>query len=238
MEQMEFPESVYRPPAPPATEAKLRRVYTTTEVARWAKTTPQTATRWIHGYTYPIVDGQRRSSPMGTSSHTKGDLLNFEDLVEVAIVAAARQSGMRLVEIRAALETAQDLYGVPRPLLTLRFHTDGKALFFKEGPEGPHVNLNRKGQIAWELIAEVLRAVDYDRDTVARWWPAGRDIPIYIDPLFAFGMPIVLRGGISTSIIAERFLAGESLEVLADDYTLDLATVEAAIRFEHPGLAD
>lgn len=237
MEQMEMP-LLASPASLRADDPRVRRVYTTSEVARWAKTSPQTATRWLHGYSYPTLEGQRASHPIAAGGHLKGDLLSFEDLMEVAIVAAARSAGMSLRDVRNALVTAQEIYDVPRPLLTLRFYTDGKALFLKEATNGPHANLNRKGQIAWQLIEEVLRAVDYDRETVARWWPAGRDIPIYIDPRYAFGKPIVVRGGISTSILAERFLAGESIQVLADDYTLDLATVQAAVRFEHPGLVD
>jgi len=56
--------------------------------------------------------------------------------------------------------------------------------------------------------------------------------PIVIDPRIAFGRPVMLRKGISTSTIAERVDAGESVDDLAADYGLGPSEIEQAVVYE------
>jgi uncharacterized protein (DUF433 family) len=56
--------------------------------------------------------------------------------------------------------------------------------------------------------------------------------PIVIDPRIAFGRPVVQRKAVSTSAIAERIDAGESLEDVAADYDLGRSEIEQAILYE------
>ena len=56
--------------------------------------------------------------------------------------------------------------------------------------------------------------------------------PIVIDPRISFGRPVVLRKGISTSTIAERVDAGESVKEIAADYDLEPSEIEQAVVYE------
>ena len=56
--------------------------------------------------------------------------------------------------------------------------------------------------------------------------------PIVIDPCIAFGRPVLLRKGVSTSAIAERIDVGESVEDIAADYELGPSEIEQAILYE------
>lgn len=211
---------------------RLRQVYTLAEVGRWSKTTSQSASRWLHGYSYPTLAGSRWSHPVAAGSHERGDLLSFEDLMEVKIITAARQAGVKMADLRTALEAAQDIYQQPRPLLTMQFKTDGRELFVADGEDGRHVNLSRCGQTAWRYVSDVLGDVRYEGDFASRWYAAGSDVQLYIDPTISFGRPVVGPPGISTGVIAGRFLAGEGIEDIAEDYSLPVAIIEAALRFE------
>jgi len=55
---------------------------------------------------------------------------------------------------------------------------------------------------------------------------------VTIDPVIAFGRPVLERRGIKTSVIAERFLVGETIVEIAADYDLEAFEVEEAIRYE------
>ena len=57
---------------------------------------------------------------------------------------------------------------------------------------------------------------------------------VVIDPQVSFGRPVLAGTGIATSVIAERYKAGESMEELADDYGLKRLEIEEAIRCELP----
>jgi uncharacterized protein (DUF433 family) len=58
------------------------------------------------------------------------------------------------------------------------------------------------------------------------------DRPIVIDPRIAFGRPVIVRVGVSTSAIAERIDAGETIENIAADYDLCLSEIEQAAIYE------
>jgi uncharacterized protein (DUF433 family) len=57
---------------------------------------------------------------------------------------------------------------------------------------------------------------------------------VVIDPRIAFGRLVIDGTGIPTSIIAERYKAGDSLQDLTEDYDCDLSQIEEAIRCEIP----
>jgi uncharacterized protein (DUF433 family) len=61
--------------------------------------------------------------------------------------------------------------------------------------------------------------------------PQSSERAIAIDPLVAFGRPIVRRAGISTAAIADRIDAGETVAALADDYDLSPEEIEQAVLY-------
>jgi uncharacterized protein (DUF433 family) len=55
---------------------------------------------------------------------------------------------------------------------------------------------------------------------------------VVIDPRIAFGQLVIVGTGIPTKVVAERYVAGDSLEILADDYNCARYLIEEAIRCE------
>ena len=66
-----------------------------------------------------------------------------------------------------------------------------------------------------------------------RYWPAGRSLPVVVDPVRKFGRPTIAETSTTTEIIAEMASAGDAPDYLAAAYDFDPASVAAAIRFEH-----
>ncbi len=214
-------------------------IYTLAEAARYVASSAQTIARWRAGYSFPTRTGRGQSSQL-TSGATSGRL-SFTDLLEVAVVAAARKANIPMRAVRRAIDAAKDIYNVEQPLVQIRFKHDGREIFTQELEEGGRdrfVNLSRRGQIAWQHIEDVLQNLDYNGDGIAyRWWPAGHDEPIVIDPRVSFGRPYVFRRGVSTDAVRSRFRAGQSLDDIADDLSMSVPEAEAALRFEMPEAA-
>lgn len=208
-------------------------MYTAAEVARWARTTPQTARRWVSGYTYRSGGSERWSPPVAR----RGDepYLTFDNVIEIAAVAALRRAGLSMQRIRTDVEFARRELKIERPLLSERFRTDGQELFLRDSATHPHwTNLSRSGQVAWSYLEQVLREVDYAEDLLARrWWPAGRDEGVVVDPLVNFGRPVIAVVGVRTETLLDRWVAGVTLEELAEEYQVTPAAVERAVRFEN-----
>jgi uncharacterized protein (DUF433 family) len=210
-----------------------RPIYTLDEAARYARTTPSTATRWVRGYSYDTLRGRRWSQ--GVTGHEQTEkLLSFADLVELAVVAAARRAGVTMKDLRTALQTADEFYGLERPMLLEMFKVAGRHIFIVEG-EGESamvVNLSKRGQTAWRYVQDVLQSLDYEHEIARRYFPAGKDHPILIDPRVDFGQPYIVAKGVRTQMIAARFAANESLDTIADDLDVSRFEAEEALRFE------
>ena len=56
--------------------------------------------------------------------------------------------------------------------------------------------------------------------------------PIEIDPRVAFGRPVLIGRAVPTSVLADRFKAGDSIEDLAGDFEVTPAAIQEAIRCE------
>ncbi len=89
------------------------------------------------------------------------------------------------------------------------------------------------------LLESYLARVDWDEDGLPiRLYPFTRDDPvnspkqIALDPRVRFGRPALVRRGLPTEVIVDRFRGGETVAELADDYALSSEEVEEALRYE------
>ncbi|MFI5176123.1 MAG: DUF433 domain-containing protein [Terriglobia bacterium] len=124
------------------------------------------------------------------------------------------------------------------------FQTDGLSLFIQESDR--LINVSQKGQFAMrEIISAYLRRVERDETGLAqRLYPFTRKLRleklsedpkiVVIDPLISFGKPTLVGTGIPTAVIAERFHAGDSIEILAEDYGRAESEIQEALRYEFP----
>lgn len=193
------------------------------EAARYTHVHPTTVTAW------------HKAEKKLLTAKDSGQRLSYLQLIELAVVAAFRRGGFKLPEIRAAREYIQKKFGSKYPFAEFKFKRFGKSLFTEDSNmEAPHrlLKANGGGQLAWdELIGPVLEDFEYEHEGIAvRWWLAGANSPIVIDPRLSFGAPSVR--GTPTWIIKGRFDAGESDSAIADDFRLEVSEVRAALKFE------
>ena len=96
------------------------------------------------------------------------------------------------------------------------------------GNESGSIVASKWGQRAWD---EFLPEFEYEGgDIVVQWHVRGRQSPILIDPRVAFGAPTV--DGVPTWAIKGRREAGETVDDIADDFSLAPEEVLAALEFE------
>ena len=58
---------------------------------------------------------------------------------------------------------------------------------------------------------------------------------IAIDPFVKFGRPVIRGTGVTTNAVAKFVKAGDSILELAEDYRVELAQIEEAVRYELAG---
>ena len=213
--------------------------YGIVEAAHYLGIPKATLRSWVLGRHYSTSTGKRFFRPIIALADKDQRLLSFENLVEAHVLDAIRRAhGVAFWRVRKAVEYLKTKLGSRHPLAEQRFVTDGVDLFVEVF--GQLVNISREGQLAIkDLIETYLRRVGRNQiGAPIRLYPFTRerrpDEPriIVIDPSISFGRPVLVGTGIATTIIAQRYKAGESIEELAKDYGRSRSGIEEAIRCE------
>ncbi len=209
-----------------------RELYTIAEAARLLRIPPSTLRWWLEGRDeYPPVI---RPEPTGSGIVTWGEF------VEAGFLREYRRS-RSLQRLRPVIDKLRDEFGVPYPLAHLKpFIGPGLRLTLEaqqwaELPENLMIVYEiMTGQLVLAYHAqEFVERVDF-APAGERWaeriHPAGRESPVIIDPAFSFGAPSIR--GIKTYAVAELVEAGEPPEAVAEDFSLQLGEVKAAVAYE------
>lgn len=167
------------------------------------------------------------------------NVLSFNNLAEAHILKAMRKThGLSLQGIRKALAELAQIRQTNHPLLDESFETDGINLCTRD--DDRVINLSKRGQQEFrEFVALYLQRIKRDAQGVAtHLYPfvarddASEPEYISISPTVSFGRPVLVGTGISTSVIAGRFAARDSVADLAREYQVDSKVLEDAIRWE------
>lgn len=213
--------------------------YGVTEAAHYLGIPKATLMSWVMGRHYPTETGRRFFKPIIELPDKEERLLSFVNLVEAHVLDALRRAhGIPFSQVRKAVQYLKNRLGSKHPLAEQKFATDGVDLFVELF--GQLLNISREGQLVIkELIEAYLQRVERDPVGIpVRLYPFTRDRKpeepksVVIDPYVSFGRPVLAGTGIATTIIAQRYKAGESIEELAEDYGRSRSDIEEAIRCE------
>lgn len=213
--------------------------YSIPEAARYVGVPVPTVRSWVLGRAYPTREGAKRFQPLIEAADRRTRRLSFVNLVEVHVLSALRKEHrVRLSSVRTAIRYLGREFDSRHPLVDQKLETHGGQLFVER--YGQLINVSREGQLAMKAVLEsYLRRVERDTEGMPiRLYPFTRpseeESPrsIVIDPLVSFGRPVLVGTGIRTSVVADRYKAGDSIRELADDYGRTIEEIEEAIRVE------
>jgi uncharacterized protein (DUF433 family) len=178
--------------------------------------------------------------------------LSFYDLVEAHLLRAAVDKDIPILRIKRGLKYLREQHpNNLRPLLRYDFLTEGKYLLVG-GMLGPKakdrealINASESGQLVMTPVIERELKPLLDRfDDYFKL--VGRDkkkIPITLFPKdggkvisitsgIYSGRPVIEGTRIPTSVIAQRYAAGEDIPEIARDYRISKEKIEAAVKYE------
>lgn len=215
-------------------EVGLLPAYTFSEAAHYLRIPLPTLRHWSLGL--------GSVPPVFRLDDPDRQFLSFMNVVEAHVLAGIRRKhGVKLRQIRRALDYVQKRCAVRRPLIDQSFQTDGQFLFIEELGR-LLVNASKGGQLAMPDLLPQLARIERDPSSglPTKLFPFTRAVDaarpksdpklVVMNPRVSFGRPSV--GGVPTSAIWSRFRAGDSPAHLAEDYGLDLEAIEEAIRCE------
>ena len=212
-----------------------RELYDISLAAHVLKMPPSTLQWWLeggprHGKNHPPVIREKA---------TGSKIVTWGELVEARYLLAYRRDlRVSLKELRTWMDLVRERVGVRYPLAHQSpWVGEGqKLLTDAQMSAGLPEELwamwqASSGQILLLPPAEAfLERVTFKDDEAVRIHPVGKSSPIVIDPQVRFGVATVK--GIPTEAITEQVDAGDPIEMVADDFGLDLAEVAAVLDYE------
>jgi uncharacterized protein (DUF433 family) len=223
------------------TERDVREMpaYGIAEAAGYLRLPASTLRAWLIGQRYRVRDQPKFFKPVIEIADKKGRQLSFINLVEAFVLAGIRREHeIPLPKVRKAVDYLRRTFSTSRPLADEQFETDGIDLFVEK--MGSLIGATQEGQIQMrDIIRDRLERVHRDPKGVPEkivLFPARPDksgsADVVIDPRLSFGRPVLDRLGVRTAILAERFDAGEDIEILAREYSAPPEAIQNAIRCE------
>ncbi|MCI0585833.1 MAG: DUF433 domain-containing protein [Planctomycetes bacterium] len=213
--------------------------YGIAEAAHYLQLPPATLRTWVIGRHYPTRSGKACFRPLISLPRSEAPLLSFVNLVEAHLLAEIRREHLvQLAKVRAALGFVGSVLRSRHPLAEACFETDGLDLFVRKA--GSLIVASEEGQVAIrETLEGRLRRIGRDRDgrplrlyLFTRKGDPSQPKQIVVDPGICFGRPVLAKEGVATSVIAERYKAGDSIASLAEDYGCSTEEIEEAVRCE------
>ena len=214
-------------------------VHTVSEAAHYLRLPRATIRSWAIGRQYRTKTGEADFRPIIDVADRSGPLLSFNNLAELHVLGSIRRAHLvKLPAVRNAIDYLRKRFKSDYPLLSRQMMTDGKDLFMEH--YGNLLNISQQGQLEMRAImAAYLQRIKWDRaDIPVQLFPFTRDryteSPkiIAIDPKIRFGKPCITGTRIPTAMILQRHQAGDSIQLLAQDYSRNEAEIEEAIRYE------
>ncbi len=192
---------------------------------------------WLQGY----ARASRRHFPAGDFRVWKvsGAVgFSFHTLIEAYVVAHLREIGVSMKTIRHARDELSERLNTPFPFTKRGLLSDGKRILVAlagKDAEDVLLTLDQSGQTEFRrLVEQFCKKIDFtaSTDSAARYWPDGRKSAVVVDPHHSFGRPTIEGTNIATETISGLLEAGESEQVVASLYELDLKQVRDAAAFE------
>lgn len=170
-----------------------------------------TIRRWLSGY--PARVQEVKAKWINHNDRWPDPLLvSFLELIEVLVAG----------KLKAA--TGKTLAGVRRYNSALS--SEWEVIF----PFAHRNMLNQRDALP-EPVLKTLGQLDYENGFASRWLPFGKDGSLALDPRRAGGQPAIKGRRLRVVDIRGYFVAGDSIDFLAEDFDLDREAVEAALRF-------
>lgn len=212
--------------------------YQAAEAARIVGVPPSTVKAWAFGQRQ--TDGRTFHAVIAPADRRRR-LISFANLCELHVLATIRRMHhVKLTTVRRSLKYVASQLHAERPLIARQFLTNGVDLFLEHA--GALLNASQEGQQALRGgFEQALDRIEWSRDgAVLRLFPftrsstllAGQPKVVVVDPRIAFGRPALVRAGVTTEVIEDRFVAGDSPDEMAEDYGVDPKAIWEALRFE------
>lgn len=165
------------------------------------------------------------------SAGSNSKAVSFLTLIELHTVFRLQELGMKPRDILKARETIARDYHLAHPFASRNLLSDGQKLWIYIKDALVSTDGRKQTNIIEfvELFAEKL--VFDNNGLVERFYPAGKQSKIVVDPHHQFGQPVIEGTNVTAAVLFSMYQSGENVEQIGKLYDLKTDVVNEAIQF-------
>jgi uncharacterized protein (DUF433 family) len=206
--------------------------YTAPDIARFLGLPRAKVTRYLKNYWDDrLGNGLFNETYSWQTENLKTKAVNFYVLIELHTFFKLQELGVSTKKILTARETIAKDFNVQYPFASSNILSDGKGIWFKYMDNLVDADGSRQTNFQ-EFLIDFLQKIDFDGDLMAeRFYPAGKDKKVVIDPRHQFGQPVISGTNLNTEVVFNMFESGEPVAMICHLYDISEAETWDAIHF-------
>ncbi|MFZ2322435.1 MAG: DUF433 domain-containing protein [Ignavibacteriaceae bacterium] len=206
-------------------------IYTIPDISRLLNISRRKVNRYISEYWDERLGKKLFRDTYSWSTDKRNKAVNFFVLIELYTFFQLQEKGVKTkIILKARNEIAKEL-NVEYPFATAGLLTDGKRIWYEF--KNDIVNADGSSQTNFvKIIKSFAEKIEFrDNDLAKRFWPAGKESSIIIDPHHQFGQPVIQDTNVNAEVLFSMYRSGEPINSIGILYDLSEKEVNDAINF-------
>ncbi len=187
--------------------------------------------RYINEYWNERLGKKFFNETYSWSLDNKIKAVNFYTLIELYTCFHLQELGVTPKEIlKSRTAMVKDLK-IPYPFASDKILSDGKKIWFEFKDSIVKADGTKQTDFV-EFIRKFAGKIEFNSNKIAeKFWPAGKQSDVVINPHNQFGQPILNGTNINAEVIFSMYESGEPIEAIGILYDLTKKQVNDAISF-------
>ena len=157
--------------------------------------------------------------------------VNFHTLIELYTCFHLQSLGVSPKEILKSRAAMINDLNIPYPFASDKILSDGKKIWFEFKDSIVKADGSKQTEFV-EFIREFANKIEFNSNKIAeKFWPAGKQSDVVINPHNQFGQPILNGTNINAEVIYSMYESGEPIEAIGILYDITSKQVKDAISF-------
>lgn len=206
-------------------------IYTIPDISRLLNLPQAKVRRYLNDYWDERLGKKLFGETYSWSVGNKIKAVNFYTLIELYTCFHLQELGVSPKQVlRSRIAISKDLQ-MPYPFASAKLLSDGRKIWYEF--EDSIVNADGTKQSDFvEFIKEFASKIEFNSNKLAeKFWPAGKQSDIVVNPRHQFGQPILNGTNINAEVIFSMYESGEPIETIGILYDLTKKQVCDAISF-------
>ena len=206
-------------------------IYTIPDISNFLSIPKYKVRRYLNEYWNERSGKKFFNETYSWSVDNKIKAVNFYTLIELYTCFHLQSLGVSPKEILKSRAAMINDLNIPYPFASDKILSDGKKIWFEFKDSIVKANGSKQTEFV-EFIREFANKIEFNSNKIAeKFWPAGKQSDVVINPHNQFGQPILNGTNINAEVIYSMYESGEPIDAIGILYDITSKQVNDAISF-------